>query len=441
VYPALDIPVIGGPWVIGLVAIVHVFISHFGVGGGLYLPLMEWYARRRGDREMLAYLRRCSKFFLIATGVYGAATGVGIWWAIGLVNPTATSWLIHTFVMAWAVEWVVFLAEMAAITVYYYGWDRLSPRNHLKVGWILAAASFATLVVINGILTFMLTPGAAWLEQRTLWAAYANPSYLPSLCLRTLVALSLVAVWGFLPATAIRSPGVRERVMRATALWVVPAYVLMPLFALWYLSVVPASSIEVLRGGMRGMAAGNLSLATRVLLVVVMASFTIGLGVYLGPYKNPHGFGRGQAVGLLLLALLATGSTEWVREVLRKPFAVREVLYSSGVRKEQVADLQAAGYLASAGWAAEYARSGGGDARARGEALFKTQCMSCHTRSGYRGLDALLGARDLAATTAFVDMMRSTDPAKNPYLGFMPPFVGTREEACDLGAYLVTLRR
>ena len=58
--------------------------------------------------------------------------------AIGLVNPTATSWLIHTFVMAWAVEWVVFLVEMSAITIYYYGWGRVSPKNHRKIGWLLA---------------------------------------------------------------------------------------------------------------------------------------------------------------------------------------------------------------------------------------------------------------------------------------------------------------
>jgi cytochrome bd-type quinol oxidase subunit 1 len=440
-YPTFDVPWIGGPWVIGLMAIVHVFISHFGVGGGLYLPLMEWYARRRGDLEMLGYLRHLSKFFLIVTGVYGAATGVGIWWAIGLVNPVATSWLLHTFVMAWSVEWVVFLVEMSAITVYHYGWARLSPKNHVRVGWLLAAASFATLVVINGILTFMLTPGESWLRTRTLWSAFANPTYLPSLALRTLVALSLVALWGLLPATRIKSPGVRRRVMRSTALWIVPAYVLMPLFALWYLTAVPASAVEVLRGGMRGMATGNLSVATRVLMVVVMASFTIGLCVYFGPWKNPLGFGRGQAICMMVLGLVATGSTEWVREVLRKPFAVKNVMYSSGVRPEQVKAWQATGFFEHAPWAREFAKARGDTQLARGEALFRGQCMSCHTRRGYRGLDQLVGARDADAMTSFIRMISSTDPKQNVYLAFMPPFVGTQNEAGDLAAYLVTLRK
>ena len=439
-YPSLDVPFIGGPWVIGLVAILHVFISHFGVGGGLYLPVLESHARKSGDAEMLAYLRHGTRFYLVVTGVYGASTGVGIWFAIGLVNPTATSWLLHTFVMAWAVEWLVFLLEMAGITAYYYSWGKVTPESHLRIGWVMATASWLSLVVINGILTFMLTPGERWLGAPSLWSAYLNPTFLPSLILRTLVAWNLAAVWGFVPATRIRSPGVRKRIMRSTALWVVPGFLVMPLAALWYLSAVPPESLSVLRGGMSGMAVGNLSVATRVLMVVVMCSATIGLIVYFGPWKNPQGFTLGHAVGVMLLALVATGSTEWVREVLRKPLAVRHVLYSSGLRPEQVAEIQERGYLESAVWAREFAKSRGGTPRARGEAIFRGQCMSCHTRSGYRGLDRLMAGRDLAATVSFLEMLRSTDPKQNAYMNFMPPLVSTKPEAKDLALYLQTLR-
>ena len=40
-YPIWDVPLISGGIVIAIVAIVHVFISHFAVGGGLYLVLTE----------------------------------------------------------------------------------------------------------------------------------------------------------------------------------------------------------------------------------------------------------------------------------------------------------------------------------------------------------------------------------------------------------------
>lgn len=117
-YPFWDVPHLGSGWVIGVIAIVHVMISHFAVGGGFYLVLAETKARRENRQDWLRVLQGHSKFFLILTGVFGAATGVGIWFAIGLAHPEATSTLIHNFVFAWAIEWVVFMVELTTAAVY-----------------------------------------------------------------------------------------------------------------------------------------------------------------------------------------------------------------------------------------------------------------------------------------------------------------------------------
>ena len=45
-YPFWDIPYLGSGWVIGIIAIFHVMISQFAVGGGLYLPMAERKAMR-----------------------------------------------------------------------------------------------------------------------------------------------------------------------------------------------------------------------------------------------------------------------------------------------------------------------------------------------------------------------------------------------------------
>ena len=50
-YPFWDIPYLGSGWVIGIIAIFHVMISQFAVGGGLYLPLAERKALRMADEE------------------------------------------------------------------------------------------------------------------------------------------------------------------------------------------------------------------------------------------------------------------------------------------------------------------------------------------------------------------------------------------------------
>ncbi|HXY39394.1 MAG TPA: cytochrome ubiquinol oxidase subunit I [Vicinamibacteria bacterium] len=134
-YPLWDVPAPG--LLIAAVGIIHVFISHFAVGGGLFLVLAEARARRDEDTTLLGFLRARSRDFVLLTLVAGVLTGVGVWLTIGLVQPQAVSALVTTFGWAWAIEWTFFVVEVTAATVYLYGWDRLSPRRHLAVGWMV----------------------------------------------------------------------------------------------------------------------------------------------------------------------------------------------------------------------------------------------------------------------------------------------------------------
>src|SRR5512133_545086 len=188
-FPVWDVPRVGGSLLIAAIAILHVFVAHFAVGGGLFLVWTERRAYRTNDQRLLQYVRAHSRFFVLLVLVFGAVSGVGVWWIIALISPSATSVLIHSFVWAWASEWVFFFVEIAAAFVYYYGWDRLDRRTHLAVGWIYFAAAWLSLFVINGILTFMLTPGR-WLATRSLADGFFNPTMLPSLVLRTAAAVA-----------------------------------------------------------------------------------------------------------------------------------------------------------------------------------------------------------------------------------------------------------
>ena len=70
---------------IAAIAVFHVFISHFAVGGGFFLVLTERKAYRDNNTAMLQYVKKHSKFFLLLTLVLGAVTGVAIWFVIGLI--------------------------------------------------------------------------------------------------------------------------------------------------------------------------------------------------------------------------------------------------------------------------------------------------------------------------------------------------------------------
>ena len=433
-YPFWEVPVLGGGWLIGLVAIIHIYIAHFAVGSGFFLVYTEWKALRRDDREVLDYIRYHSYFFVLITLVSGAVTGVGIWFTIGLVHPDATSALIHQFVFVWAIEWVFFLVEIIAALVYYRTWDRLTPRQHLRVGIVYAVASFLSLVAINGILTFMLTPGR-WLETGRLWDAYFNPGNLPSLGLRTLVTFSIAGLFALVTAARWRHAETRVRLLRYAAKWLVPAYILLPLFAVWYLLMAPPQALQALQSGVSVTGVGTLAILTRVAMLSIMISATIGIFAYVGPYLNPKNFSFPMALIFLLLGLVVTGATEWSREMLRKPYVLYGYMYSNGLRPGDLERLNRTGVLAEARWTTVKAITADNRVEA-GRQVFRIQCASCHTVRGYRSMTAVLKGRDLDSLQAFLKTLRDL---QGPYVGLMPPLMGTPEEEQALAAYLLTI--
>lgn len=148
---------IGSGLIIGIVSVLHVFVAQFAVGGGIYLVWMERRAYRDGAPEILQWLERHTHFFLLLTMVFGGLSGVGIWFTMSVVNPGATSMLIHNFVFFWAAEWGLFLLEVVSLLAYYYTYPwsrsgRMSPETHMRIGIVYACAGFLSLVLINGII-------------------------------------------------------------------------------------------------------------------------------------------------------------------------------------------------------------------------------------------------------------------------------------------------
>lgn len=450
-YPTWVVPYIGLPWVIGIIAIIHIPISHFAIGGGMYLPMAEAKARREGREDWLQALRMHSRFFLVLTGVAGALTGVGIWFAIGLASPEATSTLIHNFVFAWAIEWVFFLGELTAIAVYYYGWDRLPPKLHLAMGWMYFILAWLSLVVINGILAFMLTPSDAWLEvagtgqeSSRFWQAFFNPTYFPSLGLRTLACVALAGVFGLLTAgrlDPVKQGDLKESLARWSAKWILPAFFLMPLFLLWYLAMVPGAHRELLSLGVSTSGAGMFTQVTRAVVISVVSSALVWLAVFVAAWLQPRSLTAWQAAGILVITVAAVGGTEHAREMIRKPYVVAGHMYSNSVRLTDIERYDAEGYLTNTLWLAEGARSHPANPAysvQAGEIMFRGQCMSCHTLDGYRSIRKRLVGRDREGVANIVKLLREV-PEDSPYRRFMPRLVGKPDEVTALTDYLVSI--
>ena len=284
----------------------------------------------------------------------------------------------------------------------------------------------------------MLTPGKAWLaaagtgrESSEFLAALFNPTYWPSLVLRTLICLALAGVWALVTASRIdgfAKPELKAHVIRWSTQWLVPAFILIPPALAWYLIDVPESSRQLLQRASAPSVRDLFTQVARAALVATMTSATILPIVYFLAWKNPRNFGLGHSLAVVFLALAATGATEHARAMIRKPYTIGEYMYSNGLLKSEIAHVNQVGYTTTGRW----------DSAKTGESMFRGQCMNCHTIDGYRGIRPLLHGFDRAGITRVLKMLHD-DPATSPYRNYMPPLAGTSDEIAALGNYLADL--
>jgi len=408
-YPFWDTQ-IGYGLLMATIAIIHVFISHFAIGGGLYLVISEIFARKRNDSHQLDYLKRLSKFFVLTTVVLGALTGVGIWIVIGLLNPAATEVLIHNFVWGWAIEWTFFVVEITAAILYFYGWERMSAKAHVAMGWIYFIFAWLSLAAINGIVDFMLTPGK-WLETGNFWDGFINPTYWSSLVFRTGVCVLLAGLYSMLVASGIADSAAKKRTVRYNAIWGLIGLVIVWPTLLWYQASIP---VELMQAARKIMTFPFEVMHLTYWFFWPMLAFFLIFGLLI-----PRRMHMIVAVILLACGLGYFGSFEWWRESLRKPYVISNYMYANRVEVSKVKKLAAEGFLANL----EY-RTGND-----GADLYRQLCRSCHTIDGYKGLKLHYDGTDM-------DFITATILGEHKMKGNMPPFAGSREEAQLLAAHI-----
>ncbi|NQT85257.1 cytochrome ubiquinol oxidase subunit I, partial [bacterium] len=393
-YPFFDVPMLGGSLLIAGVAIFHTFIAHFSVGSGFFMVIAERRAIREGDTATQEFLRKYALLILLVPYVLGTVTGVGIWFTVALVSPRAISVLIHQFVWDWALEWVLFLIEVTAIYLYFFTWGKVKPAVHNRIGWIFAAASVLTLIIINAILTFMLTPGA-WAPHApgAVWKAILNPSYLPTTLVRIAISLAFAGVGAIALATFGTNvkKGVRLKVVRQAYWMIVPTALCLPL-AGWIFAVLTPRAQAFLTGGAPVMA---------LFLAFGMTSFTIlFLASAFSLWRKDFSVSTLGSCLLVLFAFVSFGSFEFVREGARKPFVIEGFMYSTGVTVEAQAGLdrranitrtRRKGVVASSPWSVPPGKKIGDLTLPElGKAVYEAACLRCHSVDGYNAMRPLV---------------------------------------------------
>jgi cytochrome bd ubiquinol oxidase subunit I len=442
-YPWWHVPYLTAPMLIAAVAVVHVLVSHYAVGGGLFLAVETAYAHKKKNREYLAYLKRHATFFVLLTVVFGAITGVGIWWTIGLASPLATEVLIRTFVFGWAMEWVFFVVEVTSAFIFLYAWDKLPPKTHAAIGWIYGIAAWISLVLITGITAFMLNPGD-WPEKHGFWVAFLNPQFVPQVVARTGGALLLTSLYVYLHASLALADGrLREMISRRSIRPALLGGIMITVGGAGWFIMLPNSAMDVL----------PTAAVLNVLMVLIVAmTAVVFFGLYFGPYRNPSWLSPGFAGMLLLFGFGAVATGEFIREAVRKPYVVYNVVLGNQILPSEIAKFKQNGCLQSGLWtrawvADRYPQAAANgridpaqllklprpDRLALGEVLFQHQCNDCHaSRDGYSAVAPLVRGRS-------PEMLRDMILRFERTHFYMPPWSGTPEEAQLLGEYLADI--
>ena len=443
-YPWWYVPIITSPMLIAGIATFHVFVAMYAVGGGLFLANETRYANRTKNTALLNYLQQHAWFFILITVVYGAITGVGIWWTIGLASPLATEVLIHIFVFGWAMEYVFFVIEIVSAFIFYYYWGRLEPKTHQLIGWIYAGSAWMSLLIITAITAFMLNAGA-WTQTRDFWAAFFNPETIPQTLARTGGAMLLAALYVYLHSSFTqRDESLRHLLARRSTRPALIGSNLILIGGVWWLLGLPESARAALTG------AATLNLLMLLIFAVTVLVFFL---FYLGPYTHPDWISPGFALVMFLLGLTAVGTGEFIREAVRKPYIVNQVVLGNQILPEEMARTQQAGYLESGVWTKAYVTARYPQVLTQGtvdpykllalpaesqvdlgRVLFQHHCNDCHAVS-----TGLSGVGELTRGWK-PDMIRTmvAHPEKTRF--FMPPWAGNDAEVELLAEYIATIQ-
>ena len=430
-YPLFEIPIVGGPILIAAIATFHIIPSHVATGAFWITYFIERKALRENRPELLEFLKKLSLSILIFCFVTGSLTGVGIWFAATVLSPRAISGLIHTYVWGWAAEWVFFVIEIVAIYVYYYSFDKISPKVHLRIGLIYAVAAWFSMVIITGILGFMMTPGG-WLETGGFFSGFFNQTYWPQLLFRTSRMFAIAGCYAALVATTLRNGG-RDTVRRIAGRWGLVGLLASGVFAAWYYLALPANALENLAS---------------IGYVAIMLKLAIVAAVLLGGYFFLLASGRGWFVnawiGTAMMVLLFAGiiGGESVREFIRRPYLIPGYMYSNQIIGH---DMAAKGIASEAerfnrqGLLPNYpfipeqlATVSEENFLAAGEVLVKVECLACHTlaKGGRNALPDILDGLDAESAVYLLDDLSRS---------YMPPFVGNAVEQRAAAAYLASI--
>lgn len=443
-YPMWYVPVVGSAFTIAIIASIHVMASHTAVGASILLAYLATKAYRERQPQIYEYIKKYLLGLLVFSYVSGSITGPGIWFSATVVNPRGISALIHNFVWVWAAEWIWFVAEVTLVYILYYTLGKLDEKSWLRLVWIFAIGSLATMYIIVGILSFMLSPGhEKWFETGNILDAFYNKNYFPHLLQRASFMFAIAGTVGIAIAALMKKDlpeKVYKDIVKTVSYWGIGGTVLGLMFFAWYIFTLPERSITMLN--LNNVIPMHLRLSILITIMVVLAHFVF-TAVKPTFAKLYLAF---PIYAMIFFA--AVYPEEKIREILRKPFVAGEFLWvnqiiardvpAKGIKSE-VPLIDQKGLLATHPFVPESLKKITPQNQIEaGKAMAIVSCSGCHNVTGSTGLrpfgQKFAGMTDPEVVYNFLESYLRENPP--PY---MSKLVGTDEETRALAAYIAHL--
>jgi cytochrome bd ubiquinol oxidase subunit I len=180
----------------------HIVIASLGMAFPFLVVLAEWRGARTGDAIYVTLARRWAKAMGVLFAV-GAVTGTILSFEFGILWPRWMGRFGAVMGLPFAIEGFAFFLEAIFIGIYLYGWDRVAPRVHRRVGFAIGVAGVAS--------AFFVVAANGWMNEPTgfhivngkvvdvkPWAAMFNSALWPE---ATHMILGAFIVTGCLVAT------------------------------------------------------------------------------------------------------------------------------------------------------------------------------------------------------------------------------------------------
>ncbi|MEK7474977.1 MAG: cytochrome c [Candidatus Coatesbacteria bacterium] len=424
-FQAWAIPWLGNELPRAVVGYLFAVACYFTVGASLLMVVLEHRAQREGNQFLLSFLQDWSRFILLMTTVLGLVLAAGAWLVAAVTEPAAVFVLTRVLFWVWGILWVLAGLALCSGLLHYSGWGAVAPGHHLVVGWVMAGCAWGSLFVVNGILAFLLDPGA-WLETGRLLDGFFNATFNPSLLVHAGLALGIGGLFTLVAGAETDPPRLRSVLVRTASWFALAGFTLAPVGEAWQVAVMPPAAREALFGPSgHGPGVFAIGPALAILIVAFLAT---------GPLVRTAVTPRPLAFLLLLLGLAAAGVSGWSREAARAPWVISGYLQVNGLGPREANAARVEGFLRRARYARSRttANAAAGEPASAGQELFRFQCGCCHTTTGVRGLRRIVQGWDVETIDHQLGRLEKLR-------GVMPAFAGTDAERRALARWLASL--